>query len=69
MPDMTTPTIIAVHPKFNRCLEVRLSDGTIIPIKVQGDKVESAKLAKALLGVLVVNLPVADMSDPRQVSR
>jgi hypothetical protein len=41
-----------VVAKFNRCLSFTLADGTVIDVKVLGEKADAAVAAKRLLDAL-----------------
>ena len=43
---------VTVTPKFNRCLAFTLPSGTVVQVKVLGDKVQAALDAKLLLAAL-----------------
>jgi len=45
-------TIASITPKFNRCIEFRMDDGSTVTVKVTGDKDAAAKAAKSLVNVL-----------------
>lgn len=44
--------IKSVTSKYNRCLAFTLADGTVVEVKVLGEKAEAAVLAKRLLADL-----------------
>jgi hypothetical protein len=45
-------TITNIVPKYNRCIEFRMTDGSTITVKVQGDKDAAAAAAKSLVNML-----------------
>lgn len=58
---------MTVKAKFNRCVEFTLVDGSVITVKVQGDKAQAKADALKLMAAFAP--APADMSDPRQVNR
>ncbi len=44
--------IASIAPVYNRCVRFTLADGTVIDVKVMGEKADAAVAAKRLIAVL-----------------
>lgn len=45
-------TVTKIAKKFRRCLEFTLSDGSVVAVKVMGDRGEAVTKAQALVDAL-----------------